>query len=68
MLTRMAEKQWPSSKKNGQITSGHYINTVVEPRSEIPLALYLFKLKFLPYPLSCNIAGRQGGTLLSSIW
>ena len=36
MLTRMAASQWPMCKKNGRIMIGHYLNTVGEPRSEIP--------------------------------
>ena len=42
MLTRTAARQWPTSKKNGQIMFGHYLNTVGEPRSEIPHAPCLF--------------------------
>ena len=42
MFTWMATKQWPTSKKNGRIMIGHYLNTVGEPRSEIPHAPCLF--------------------------
>ena len=42
MLTRMAARQWPMSKKNGRIMFGHYLNTVDEPRSELPDAPRLF--------------------------
>ena len=42
MLTRMAARQWPMSKKNGQIMIGHYLNTVGEPHSEIPHVPCLF--------------------------
>ena len=42
MLTRMATRQWPTSKKNGRIMIGHYLITVDEPHSEIPNAPCLF--------------------------
>ena len=42
MLTRMAARQWSTSKKNGRIMIGHYLNSVGEPRSEIPHAPCLF--------------------------
>ena len=42
MLTRMATRHWPTSKKNGRVMFGHYLNTVGEPRSEIPHAPHLF--------------------------
>ena len=45
MLSRMAERQRPTSKKNGRIMMAQCLNTSGVPRSEIPHAPHLFKMK-----------------------
>ena len=65
MLTRMAARQWPMSKKNGQIMIGHYLNTVGEPHSEKRMFPVFFELKINHTPSA--VIKRGGRVGLSSV-